>query len=54
MVEVVALAILAMVTVHLFDLSDAISLTLALTVAYTVPRAQYTYRKWCTPLGRAI
>ncbi|MBO4871030.1 MAG: hypothetical protein J5565_03490 [Muribaculaceae bacterium] len=54
MIEVVALAILAMVTVHLFDLSDAISLTLALTIAYAVPRMLYTSRKWCTPLGRAF
>ena len=46
--EVLALALLAAFAVRVFELSDAISIILSLTVAYLIPRFIYSRsRYWC-------
>ena len=46
--EVLALALLAIMTVRIFELKDAISITLSLTVAYLIPRFIYSRsHNWC-------
>ena len=46
--EVLALALLAIITVRIFELRDAISIILSITVAYLIPRFIYSRsRYWC-------
>ena len=54
LVEVSALVVLVLVTARLFSPDDCARLTGALAVAYAVPRAAYTTRRWCTPTGRWV
>ena len=46
--EMLALALLAIFAIRVFDLSDAISIILSMTVAYLIPRFIYSRsRYWC-------
>lgn len=53
-IELVMAAILAAVSTCLFNTTDALSVTIALAIAYAIPRILYTRQRWCTHTGRVI